>query len=172
MALQVVKQDGALLVQTPHVNKNFNKRIKDMGGVWHNARWRVDARNEALVRAALKRSYGGDGQGEPDVVTVRCTIHKESWQGPVDVAGRVIARAFGRDSGATLGDGVVLVEGRITSGGSRINWTSVVDATVVLHDCPRKVAEKMIDGGYVGVSGAAIENATDADAAALADGVD
>lgn len=62
MAIQVTKSGSDLLVQTPHINSNFNKRMKDAGGRWDAPHWRVDARNEALVRAALKRSYGSDGE--------------------------------------------------------------------------------------------------------------
>ena len=169
MAIQITKSGTDLLVQTPHMNTNFNKRLRDMGGRWESPAWRVDARNEALVRAALKRSYGGDGEGEPDTVSLQCHIEKDSWQGPVEVAGRVIARAFGRDSSAKLGEGVVRLEGSVTSGGSRANWRTVVDAVVVIHDCPRKVAEKAMADGYVSVTDARLYVP---DVAALAEGVD
>jgi hypothetical protein len=63
MAIQITHDGINLIVQTPHANLNFNRRIKDMGGRWEASAWRVDARNEAIVRAALKRSYGWDGTG-------------------------------------------------------------------------------------------------------------
>ncbi|SFM16221.1 hypothetical protein [Methylobacterium pseudosasicola] len=169
MAIQITRSGTDLLVRTPHANTNFNARIKDMGGRWEAPAWRVDARNEALVRAALVRSYGGDGEGEPDTVSLQCHIEKDSWQSPVEVAGRIIARAFGRDSGAKLGEGIVRLDGSVTSGGSRANWTTVVDATVVIHDCPRKVAAKAMADGYTGVTEARLYVP---DVQALAEGVD
>lgn len=96
-------------------------------------------------------------------------MQKDGWQGPVEVAGRTIARAWGRDSGAKLGDGVVKLQGRVGSGGSMKNWETVVDADVVLHDCPRKVAEKLIAGGYTGVTEGRLYVP---DVEALAEGVD
>lgn len=169
MAIEITRTGTDLLVRTPHANTNFNARIKDMGGRWEAPAWRVDARNEALVRAALKRSYGSDGMGEPDTVSLQCHVEKDAWHGPVEFAGRVIARAFGRDSGARLGEGVVRLSGSVTSGGSRANWTTVVDAVVVVHDCPRKVAEKAMADGYTGVTEAQLYVP---DVEVLAEGVD
>lgn len=169
MAIQITQSGTDLLVRTPHANVNFNKRIKDMGGRWESPAWRVDARNAALVRAALKRSYGGDGEGEPDTVSLQCHVEKDAWHGPVEVAGRVIARAFGRDSGAKLGEGVVRLSGTVKSGGSMKNWETIVDAVVVIHDCPRKVAEKAMADGYTGVTEARLYVP---DVEALAEGVD
>ncbi|MGE8130077.1 hypothetical protein ACQKQD_24155 [Methylobacterium sp. NPDC080182] len=169
MAIQITKSGTDVLIRTPHANSNFNKRVKDMGGCWEAPAWRVDARNEALVRAALKRSYGGDGDGEPDTVSLQCRVEKDAWHGPVEVAGRVIARAFGRDSGAKLGEGVVRLSGTVRSGGSMKNWETVVDAVVVIHDCPRKVAEKAMADGYTGVTEARLYVP---DVEALAEGVD
>ncbi|GAN46095.1 hypothetical protein ABID82_001607 [Methylobacterium sp. PvP062] len=90
--------------------------------------------------------------GEPDTVSMQCDIDKDSWRSPVEVAGRLIARAFDRDSGAKLGDGIVLLSGNVTSGGSRANWKTIVSATVVIHDTPRKVYEKALVMGYTGVT--------------------
>ncbi|UYW28344.1 hypothetical protein OKC48_07465 [Methylorubrum extorquens] len=154
MSVHVTTAGNTLSVSTPHPNTNFNKKARDLAGRWQPElrAWTFDARNEALVRAALKRSYGTDGTAPADVVSVQMTVDKSEWHGPVVVAGRVICRASGRDSGATLGTGVVKLSGRATSGGSRINWTSVADGSFVLHDVPRKVADKLIAGGYAGVT--------------------
>ena len=162
MAIQINTSGSSIGVKTPHADLNFNRKAKELGGSWAPAvrEWRFDVRNEALVRAALKRSYGTDGTTEADVVSVQMHVDKSEWQGPVSVAGRLIARAFGRDSGATLADGVVLLSGKVTSGGSRANWRTVVDGVVLLHDVPRKVAEKLIDGKYTGVSDASIFDPT------------
>lgn len=49
------------------------------------------------------------------------------------LAGRVIAGARGRDSGVTIGNGVVLVSGEIKSGGSVKNWLTVVKSESVFR---------------------------------------
>ena len=156
MNVQIVTTGSTIAVSTPHPNTNFNKKAKDLSGRWHpdRAAWVFDSRNEALVRGALKRAYGTDGSTEADVVSVQMTVDKSEWHGPVTVAGRVICRAYDRDSGAKLGPGVVKLSGTAPSGGSRANWTSVARGTFVLHDVPRKTAMKLIADGYVGVEDA------------------
>lgn len=154
MDVQIVSTGSTIAVATPHPNTNFNRKAKDLSGFWSpdRAAWIFDSRNEGLVRAALKRAYGTDGTAEADVVSVQMTIEKSEWRGPVTVAGRVICRASDRDSGAKLGPGVVKVSGTAYSGGSRVNWRSVADGTFVLHDVPRKTAEKLYADGYKGVT--------------------
>lgn len=149
---------GRLIAKTPFANTNFNSRARAMAGHWDAIAggWVFDARNEALVRAALRRSYGTDGTTPADTVSVQMSVAKSQWQGPVEVAGRVIARAFGRDSGAKLGQGIVLVSGSAHSGGSVKNWTTIVDAVILMHDVPRKVAERMLANGYTGVTEAEV----------------
>lgn len=39
----------------------------------------------------------------------------------------------GRDSGARLGECVILLDGDISSGGSRVNWTTTVDIDSVIE---------------------------------------
>lgn len=65
--------------------------------------------------------------------------------GPITYAGRVLARAFGRDGGARLGTGVAILAGDIGSGGSRRYWTTDTcgrEAIFLLHDIPRRIAER------------------------------
>lgn len=156
MVVQVTATGHIISVVTPHPNVNFNKKARDLAGVWSADRraWQFDRRNEALVRAALKRSYGTDGTDAADLVSVQMTIDREEWKGAVVVAGRVICRAYGRDSGASLGAGIVKISGVVTSGGSRINWKSIADGVFVMHDVPRKIAQRLYENGYVGVTNA------------------
>lgn len=158
MPVSVERTGDQIVARTPFLNSNFNAKARNLAGHWDRARggWIFDARNEPMVRAALRRAYGSDGTAPADTVSVRFHVDRDVWQGPVEVAGRTIARATGRDSGATLGQGIVMLSGDVNSGGSVKNWHTVVDATVLMHDVPRKVAEKMIAGGYTGVSEAAL----------------
>lgn len=47
--------------------------------------------------------------------------------------GVILARAFGRDTGANLGVDVKLLEGSISSGGSRINWETIVEEGSIME---------------------------------------
>lgn len=69
-------------------------------------------------------------------------------QGPFVMLGRVLASAVGRDSGAKLGDGVRLRDGRVRSGGSIKNWLTVIDegTELVVHDVPEAMADTYVKG--------------------------
>jgi len=55
----------------------------------------------------------------------------------VELFGRTIACAFGRDSGAKLGDGIIWIYGIKKSGGSVKNWyTEVREATFEIQNFP------------------------------------
>lgn len=64
------------------------------------------------------------------------------------MVGRIIARATGRDSGARLGDGVVLLSGQFSSGGSVRNWKTTwkAETTIMLRDVPEPVSDGICDG--------------------------
>lgn len=156
--IKVIVEGSKIRVITPHIDFNFNAASKRMGASWGGGSrgWIFALQNEPLVRAALKRAYGSDGSGEVDVRSVVLTILRSAYKGPVIVAGRIIARAFGRDTGAKVGQGVVQLSGSIGSGGSRANWTTWVNGTFLVHDVPVKTAEKLIADGYLGVREAAM----------------
>jgi hypothetical protein len=62
--------------------------------------------------------------------------------GAVELFGRTIAKARGRDSGAKLGDGIILLNGSVDSGGSVKNWTTDVDeAAFIIKDFPQPATE-------------------------------
>ena len=126
----------------------FVSRAKELGGKWDAAAkvWTFDARDcdEDDVRALCRAVYGTDGSSDTKLVDLRITFKSgaRAGQRAVYVCGREIARAWGRDSGAKLGEGVKLVEGRITSGGSSKNWATVVDAgsVFIVRDVPEAKA--------------------------------
>ena len=64
----------------------------------------------------------------------------------VKFLGYSIAKATGRDSGATLSEGVSLISGRVTSGGSMKNWTTFIsEGTVIRLMVPELLLENSID---------------------------
>ena len=63
---------------------------------------------------------------------------------PASLGGYTIAKATGRDSGAELGDGVYLIDGFITSGGSMKNWLSKVsEGAVIRMKMPQAVVDDL-----------------------------
>lgn len=156
MSVSVTTRDGKLRV-TADYNEGFRAAAHRLAGKWVDGAWQFDARNAAWVRQALRDWYGTDGRSVPDTVSVRVRFDAGEYRrcAPFTLAGRIIAQALGRDSGAELGEGVVLVVGSFTSGGSTKNWCTEVGssgAEVVLHDIPREAYERLLEGGEAQVS--------------------
>lgn len=160
MSIQTTVSATQIRVVSPYLPA-FVSAAKRLGGRWSAPAWVFDVRDEPRVRAALVECYGTDGsEASGPMVTLRLVLqpgHYEDRDG-IRIAGREIARAFGRDSGATLGQGVVLVEGAISSGGSVKNWITRVGsngATVLLRDVPASWAERLqadLPSGLLSVS--------------------
>lgn len=75
-----------------------------------------------------------------ELITIEITAKSDLTEchGTVEFIGYTIARAFGRDSGAKLGDGVYMTDGKIRSCGSVKNWCSqVVAGSVFRLEVPR-----------------------------------
>lgn len=147
MQITIEKNGSTIAVSAPY-NSLFVTGAKPLNGKWNNNRWIFDAREEALVRALCQEHYGTDGISAPDLVTIRIRWGSMAYtdHGPLSIRGRPLARAFGRDSGAKLADGVVVIEGGFDSGGSMKNWDTRCrpGTTVLVHDVPRSVAEGAI----------------------------
>lgn len=139
---------GTKAVITTPYNADFVKKIKLMGGRWDAGRraWTVDADIVDDVRAAMREIYGQDDAPVTDVVNVELTVGEKltEYGGPITMLGRTIASAWGRDSGAKTGDGVVFLEGHPFSGGSVKNWcTGISGGSVIkLVRVPRALVER------------------------------
>lgn len=144
--ISIERAGDKLLVDSPYCDR-FVSRARSLGGRWAGGQWRFDARNEDLVREALIEFYGTDGNPDEELVSARVTYPDgcSVWHGNVQILGRPLARATGRDSGATIGDGVALVAGSINSGGSVKNWRTVAEPGTVflVHDLPRAAIKRL-----------------------------
>lgn len=142
-----IAKTGSNITVTAEYNSRFVAHAKDLGGKWESPCWVFDARDEQRVRDLCRDVYGTDGV-TADLVTLRIEWMEDGAApcAPIGVHGRTIARAYGRDTGAKLGDGIVLLEGGFDSGGSQRNWKTTVDAgTVVLvRDFPAAAAKRLI----------------------------
>lgn len=144
---KVKMTDGSekLKLSSPY-HPDLPARAKALGGKFSGEKkaWYFDVRDEARVRQLAVEIYGTDGETS-ETVTLRVTF-PQGWREAKDavfVAGRCLARAYGRDSGAKLGAGVVLLKGDIDSGGSMRNWVTHIDPGSVfeIRDVPRQAAE-------------------------------
>lgn len=152
----LIERQGDMLGVTCPYNPDFGRKAKQIAGQWDGKvkTWIFDARNEELVRKLLIDVYGTDDSATAELVSVKLVITRpdeaECRVGPtcgsLVIAGRVVAAATGRDSGARLGEGVVVVNGGFKSGGSMKNWETRVksNTVIIMHDVPKAVAEEAV----------------------------
>ena len=154
MTIKITTESNTAYLSTPY-NADFVAAIKQIGGAtWDRDRraWAIPADAIDQAREIMRRVYGADDRpsAEPSVI-VRLTFGREVYKlrAPVTILGKTIASAWGRDSGARVGDDVAFVEGRPESGGSVKNWCSVVPAgsVVVLHNVPQAALQMELPEG-------------------------
>lgn len=145
-------------------NPEFIEGARKLGGKWSSEEraWYFMDEVEPHVKDLCLRVYGKyvDEVGRVDL-RVRL---KPGWyadKAPLIVAGRILARAFGRDSGAKMEDGVIALQGGFTSGGSMKHWDTRTkggeDTVAVIYHVPRQKALEIIDDLPDGVLEATIE---------------
>lgn len=143
---------NSVAVSSPY-HPDFAPKARKLGGRWQptTKTWSFDVRDEGRVRALLRAVFGDDGSAPVETLTVRCGSGPlEGRQGtfggsrPMSwwLAGREVARAYGRDSGAKLGDGVIVLKGSFSSGGSVKNPGCYFseDLQVEVRDVPKDKA--------------------------------
>lgn len=149
--IQITRQNDTIAVTSPY-HPDFPAQARNLGGKWVDKTWQFDQRDDSRVRELLLKVYGWSEDGAGDLVTCKITLSTDTPNAlSLFVAGRQIARAFSRDSGAKLGDGVVLLDGEFDSGGSRahphLDW--IPGTTVELRDIPRAAAAGFKSNQYV-----------------------
>jgi hypothetical protein len=123
MHTKITKVDDKLCLYAPYNFKIVNSARK-MGGKWKSDCWVFDYDSD--VEQSLKKlvekvfNFKLDGDYAPAYITIKDTIYE--LQEPLVIGGVILASARGRDSGAEVGKGVVILEGNIDSGGSMKNW--------------------------------------------------
>lgn len=128
-------------IYTPY-NKEFIREVKKIGGAKWNGKarcWSIPAYSVDKCREILLDVYGyDDSPVETTTVRVRILEDMTEIKDSVKIFGKTVARAYGRDSGSKVGEDVVLVSGKIDSGGSIENWVSVIEkgSIVELHNVP------------------------------------
>ena len=123
------KQDGKIIVTT-YYNRRFASKARNLRGQWDSVKkaWVFDESVEEYVKQALIDIFGVTGEIQYETCSLLIRDFT-AWEmrGEVELFGRTVARAFGRDSGAKLGDDIIWVSGSYHSGGSVKNWTTEVE---------------------------------------------
>lgn len=145
--MKIHKTETEICVESDY-NWLFIKAARALNGSFSNKKWCFNIVDEERVRAACFKYYGDDGI-QRDTVTLRAEWQESGSRqcGAIEVFGRQVASATGRDSGARTKSGVILLEGGFSSGGSYKNWeTKVASGTVVLiRDFPRAAALELVE---------------------------
>lgn len=163
----IVIRNGKAAVYTPF-NRDFVSRVKLLGGRWDGSAWVVGEDAVEDVRKVMRAVYGRDDReaGEMVDVVLRFTEEVSELRDGVTILGRTIAKAWGRDSGARVGDDVRFTEGKPRSGGSAKNWyTEIPEGCVVkLPRVPKALVDRPDLGLPRGVEMAVIGESIDRDA--------
>ena len=129
--MKIEIRENTAYVYTPY-NPSFVKKIKTIGGAkWDSSErcWKIPAPAVDAAREIMMDVYGEtDLPDDVEKVTVRVSFPDgyAECRAPIVVFGRIIASAYGRDTGAKVGDGVVFIKGAPKSGGSRNNWDTII----------------------------------------------
>lgn len=156
--MKIEINENKAYVFTPY-NKNFVSEIKKIGGAkWDQSRkaWCIPADAVEQARVIMKRVYG-----ETDIpdggrkVSVQLTF-KESFsadRSAITIFGKTVATAFGRDSGAKVGNDAIFTSGAPESGGSAKYWQTIVPegSVVVLRDVPENMLKSEAIPDYISV---------------------
>ena len=131
-------QNNMIKVETPY-SAQFVAELKENIGTrkWNASEkaWYVPEESKDVLMKILKDVYGFNGsEDDGKRCTVEITFNESDYvdKDAIKIGGLEIARSFGRDSGARIGEGVIVLEGGFTSGGSRSNWdTRVKEGTKI-----------------------------------------
>lgn len=145
------KDTGRVEVTSPY-DTSFVSRARAFGGTWDRGHkvWSFDESAEGTVRQALRDCYGTDGEDDgAEAVTLYVYVPSTISElgSALTLGGITLARAFGRDSGARLGDGVAHLAGPApTSGGSVRYFKTVIPAGCLLtaYNVPLALAERAL----------------------------
>jgi hypothetical protein len=131
--------NGQVKVQTPY-NAEFVTKAKNLGGKWDtlSKSWIFNESVLDYVKEILLQIYGVTGETTYQTCTLIVKNYSaEIMNNAVELFGRTIARASGRDTGVSLGDGLVWINGKKESGGSTKYWKTIVEnATFEIQNFP------------------------------------
>lgn len=105
-------------------NENLSKSIKKLHGRWNDSAKHYEISDIVADKATMLKEKW---EGELVTIQIKAKDRLSSWRSAVQFCGYVIAKAWDRDAGANLGQGVSQMSGHIDSGGSMKNWATIVN---------------------------------------------
>jgi hypothetical protein len=140
--LEIIEKEGQIKVTSPY-NQKFVNKARNLRGKWKENAWWFDDSIVDYVRDLMMDCFGTTGEAPYENVDLLVKDFSDRGdRAAVELFGRTIAKAWGRDSDAKLGDGIILVEGKVSSGGSVKNWATYVEnATFIIQDFPLPAIE-------------------------------
>lgn len=147
--IKIEIKEGNAFVFSPY-NGKFVSMVRAIGK-WSGDAWEIPVSNLDDVKQMLNIAYGYDANQPDALVNIEVTAREELWGGGyrgIVMFGRSIARAFDRDSGVSIGDGISFLHGQAVSGGSAKHWGAIIEkgATFIIYDVPKGALE--LKNGY------------------------
>ena len=140
MFVSLKTSENTIQVKTQY-NPDFIDEAKQIGGKFNGDQkcWEFDVRNKDLIESILLSIFGTDGRNNNFVdVIVKVNTRLVSERAPIYLAGRIIAQASGRDTGAKAAEGISFINKKPQSGGSQKYWTTEIaqDSEFKIFDLP------------------------------------
>lgn len=152
--IQLKVKDGKVYT-TSYYNSDFVGKARGLQGKWDSGQWVFPEAILEHVKNAMLDCYGVTGENPYPVCVLEIkNFSKDGHQSGVELFGRPVAKASGRDSGAKLQDHIIKISGRVNSGGSVKNWRTVVEnANFEIHKfaiarAQRADVQKAIEEGW------------------------
>lgn len=136
---------GSYSVECPY-NKEFINRIRELGGKWTqledgSRKWVISPDALELAKQCLREVFGTDGTYAAK--SLRMRLHADTRvRGDYEEFGRTLVRVMGRDSGVLPSDGVIIVSGEATSGGSMKHPATILENCVLEFSLPETYMDR------------------------------
>lgn len=148
MSKITITRDSLNIKVSSPFSPDLPKQAKNLSGRWDGSSWVFPLEAEPQVKDLYVDIYGEWDNISVDYVNLICISRNDASEhcGSLTLGSRVIARAYGRDSGAKTAEGVIVIEGGFTSGGSVKNWAtkSLPGTKFRLLNVPRIKAELLV----------------------------
>ena len=171
-----IQYDGMIHIKAPH-NPEFSAAARSAGGDFDPERnaWVFHEATDDAVSEICNRIYGEDGLHPPQLVNIDVTITSPltGEQDNIYIAGRPVVTGTGSDDTARIDQMVILIEGKISCGGTEEEWhTRIQEGTILrIMDVPMKKAASMLEDPPDGMDVKIVRHSQEMKKRYLGDGV-
>lgn len=132
-----------LAVSSPY-HPAFVEGARGLNGKWNAGQWEFDPRDEDRVRKLMVKVYGTDGSDNPELTDLTVVIDAHT-PNPFFAYGREVVARKGRDSRVTLGDGVIVIEGKFPASCGSMKYPGLLSngtVTLEVRDVPVRLVKR------------------------------